>query len=177
MESHKTKKPCVAYKTEADRRKFRAVDAKWVGNDITGPLASVEKRLRVLKRDDASPLTQYVEDALHDIVQNILRRRDELDDYAQEERAACEARQRQIDECQRRIAAARRQIAEWEAEIARNKQLNADFARDQVSGPDATEPRGVRALTQQSLEPPKSRRQAASIDIGLFVDNQDVKNN
>lgn len=164
------KKP-TPYACRVERMKFRVVDKRWFGRQVTGQIESLKRKLCLEK--EKSPYTEYLYDILHEFTTAVFSRADEICNDEAEEREAFERRQQELAECYAQKAVLEEQLTKLAERIDGLKRLNDDFSRQQCEGDSVhLPPPGPHVITEESLEPRRSRGQLSSNDRDLFVTPQ-----
>ena len=159
----------------AERFRQREIDRKWIGREVTGQIEALKRRIPTAK-DKSTSFTKHLYDVLKEFITAVGDRALEIANEEQrEQQMFLERQERQsktiaeIAELERRLALLRRENDELTRE-------NEEYSRLLLQGDNTPIPQRPREITQESLEPPRSRGQLASSDVDLFAGNP-KKNN
>lgn len=159
----------------AERFRQREIDRKWTGKEVTGQIEALKRRIPT-HGDKSTPFTKHLYDVLKEFITAVGDRALEIANEEQrEQQMFLERQERQsktiaeIAELERRLALLRRENDELTRE-------NEEYSRLLLQGDNTPIPQRPREITQESLEPPRSRGQLASSDVDLFAGNP-KKNN
>ena len=159
----------------AERFRRREIDRKWVSREVTGQIEALKRRIPA-HGEKSTPFTKHLHDVLLTFITAVGDRALEITNEEEEEqRLFLERQERQsktiaeIAELERRLTLLRRENDELTRE-------NEEYSRLILQGDNTPVEQRPREITQESLEPPRARRQRASSDVDLFAAEQ-TKNN
>ena len=145
----------------AERFRQREIDRRWIGKGVTGHIEALKLPLPTAK-DKSLPFTRRLYDILKEFITAVADRALEIANEEREEQQMFLERQERQTKNMAEIAELERCLAILKRENDELTRENEEYSRLLFQGDNTCVEQRPRELTEESLKPPRSRRQVAS---------------